>query len=57
MEEGSFHDLTLDMLSFGILKHLAEKQDQYRTLDDEALVCSDLKNLADFTALLCKTFP
>ena len=57
MEEGSFHELTLDMLSFGILKQLTEKQDQYRVLDDEALVCPDLRNLADFTALFYKTFP
>ena len=57
MEEGSFHELTLDMLSFGILKQLTDKQDQYRALDDEALVCADLRNLADFTALLYKTFP
>ena len=57
MDNGSFKDLALDMVSFSILRNLTEKQEAYSHLDSEAFVTSDLRNLAEFTALFFKTFP
>jgi len=50
MNKGSFSELSLDMLVFSILRNLTDKQHVYQVLDSEAFVCSELRNVSDFTA-------
>jgi hypothetical protein len=57
MSGGGFGDLALDMISYSILKQLTEKENDYQVLDDEALVLSQLRNIADFAGMFFKAFP
>ena len=56
MERGKFEDLTLDMISFSMLKTLVDKQEEFKKIDSEGNVPFSLTYLTGFAALFFKAF-
>ena len=57
MDNKTFNELSLDMTAFNIIRFLSEKDQVFQNLDEEAFVCSSLKNISEFIGLFFKTFP
>lgn len=56
MEKPTLSDLSLDMISFSILRNLIEKQDEYSVMDSEGYLNQNLSYLGEFTSLFFKNF-